>query len=228
MYMSKRHHFFTNFFAFVIIIIKNGKYMILIGTPTTQIHDFSKRFFWLLQSLISNRIRNHGWRWTRKLLSLRIWSDVILHMLMKRPQWVIPPRKSMIFHALYSCDNHPCSAFHWTHDLILPVFFLDSESNPIWEFPRNLGVLFSGFAAVDVRVFLMLWVGGCFIWGRWGFYFIKQRQKRRVKQCTAISKWFQKYLRRSAPGFGMSRQLSLITFGALPRNWDKQLCSFVW
>ena len=147
-------------------------YKTLVGTPTTQIHNFSKRLFGLLQSLISNLIWNHGWRRPRKLLGLRIRSDVVLHMLMKRSQWVIPPRESMIFHTLHSCHDHPSSAFQGTHDLILAAFFLDLESNQRWKFSGDWGFKFSGdwgfsllgYIAVYVGVFFDAWVCGSF-WG---------------------------------------------------------------
>ena len=81
-----------------------------VGSPAAQVHDGPQRLLWLLGLLVSHSARNHGGRGRRELLGLRKGPEVVLGMLVNRPQSVIPSAEALVLeclHCSHTCCHYP-------------------------------------------------------------------------------------------------------------------------
>ena len=98
---------------------KKSRELLIIGTPTAQIHDSPKRLLRFLQFLISEPLRQSTW----DFLGLWIWSEIGLCMLLDWPHSWIPSTNTLVLQSLHNsntcCHNPSPSCCCWTHFCLL-------------------------------------------------------------------------------------------------------------
>ena len=111
-----------------------------VGSPAAQVHDGPQRLLWLLGLLVSNSDRRHGGRGSRELLGLRKGPEVVLGMLVNRPQSVIPSAEALVLeclHCSHTCCHYP-SFPHMTHlnSLSKTQTTINNKKNWFWVVNR--------------------------------------------------------------------------------------------